>query len=313
MTYDTNDGLRLEIFSITWLTVYVTTFYVNYLLVLPRVFKPLKWSKVFLGFVCLYLFFVFCRYLFEQVLAKWWFDSQNYPEGTGILYYLYDNFFFSMRPIILSTAFWVILFLIRLLEYNNYILEEQKNTEIKFLKAQINPHFIFNTLNNIYSMVYFQSPRSLSAIEKLSNIMRFVTYEAQRNNIQLIEEINYINAYIELEELRHEQKGFILFTIEMQNEKVDIPPYTLSPLVENALKHGATGYENAIKINLQQTPQLLIFTVTNAIGTQKKDKPGGVGMNNLRKRLEILLPGKHQLQYQKTDQFFTARLEIILS
>lgn len=316
MAYETNGDFRLElpdVFSITWLTVYITTFYVNYLLVLPRVFKPLKWIKVLFGFVCLYLFFVFFRYLMEQVLAKWWFDAQNYPEGTGTFYYLYDNFFFSMQPIILSTAFWVILFLIRLLEYNNHILEEQKNTEIKFLKAQINPHFIFNTLNNIYSMVYFQSPQSLSAIEKLSNIMRFVTYEAQRNNIQLIEEVNYIHAYIELEELRHEQKDFVLFTMDIQNEKVEIPPYILSPLVENALKHGVTNYENAIKINLYQTGHQLTFTVTNEIGTQKKDKLGGVGMNNLRKRLEILLPGKHYLDYRKTAQHFTAHLEIILS
>lgn len=303
---------NMRLFFVTGNIIYILTFYVNYLFVLPRVFKPFRWQKTLIGFVVIFLFFSLSRYLTEEVITLHFFGQRNYLPQTSILYYLYDNLFYSSKPIILSTVLWVVIFLIRTLEYNQLILEENKNTEIKFLKAQINPHFVFNTLNNIYSMVYFKSDKSLPAIEKLSQIMQFTTYEAQKEKILLSGELNYIQAYIELEKLRHQEESFIELDIETISENMEIPPYILSPLVENALKHGVMSDQTPIRIDLKVDEKKLVFRVSNEIGTQKKDKLGGIGLENLKKRLEIYYPDTHALDITTKDNRFTAKLEIEL-
>ncbi len=302
--------MEMDLFSFTWCITYVVTFYFNYLFILPKVFNPFKWVKAIAGLIVAFLFFTALRYFLEQFLTVQLFNLQNYHPGTGTIYYIYDNTFYAARPVILSSAFWIIVLLVRVLDYNKYIIEEQKNTEIKFLKAQINPHFVFNTLNNIYSMVHFRSPNALPAIEKLSNIMRFTTYEAPRNLIRLSEELNYIDAYIELEELRHYETAFVKWEKTIGSEHREIPPYLLSPLVENALKHGTYSAENPIEIRLVSDERHLVFEVVNHIGRQKKDKLGGIGLDNLRTRLEILYPGNHSLHTTEHEGVFSAHLEI---
>lgn len=301
---------QADLLSITWQLVFIATFYFNYVIVLPRVFKPFRWKKLFLGFVTVYFFFVFFRFIIEQHVTVWLFNTINYPADTGTLYYLYDNFFFSILPIIVSTVFWLIVVVVRMLEYNSLIIEEQKNTEIKFLKAQINPHFIFNTLNNIYSMVYFKSEASLQAIEQLSNIMRFTTYESQKEKIKLKDEIEYIQSFIALEMLRHEEKDGVLFTVKVTDATIAIPPYLLSPLVENALKHGVISKESPIQMTLICTSKELWFTTQNTIGHHQKDHSGGIGLENLKKRLAFYYPTQHECTFTTEDTLFTANLKI---
>ncbi|SKA37537.1 Histidine kinase [Chitinophaga eiseniae] len=301
-----------DLFYTTYVIVFVLTFYFHYLFVMKQVFKSFQWKKLLAGMFASYLFFTGARWLTEQVITDLLLGKTNYTNPT-FLNYMLDNLHYSSMPIIFSSFLWLGIYSIRLLEYNQAILEENKNTEIKFLKAQINPHFVFNTLNNIYSMVYFQSDKSLPAIEKLSQVMRFTTYESQKERIRLADEINYINAYIELEQLRHPETGFIQFISEVANENIEIPPYVLSPLVENALKHGATSGETPITITLTADRQQLRFRTDNAIGTQKKDKLGGIGLGNLKKRLEIHYPHRHQLNLTGDNQHFTAELLIQLS
>jgi hypothetical protein len=308
-------GIRLGkpgLFFTTGTILYIVAFYFNYLLILPKVFNPFNWKKALVGFLSIFILFSGLRYLTEQVITFHLFNIRNYPPDTSIFYYFYDNLYYTSQPAILSTVLWSVIFLIRTLEYNQIILEENKNTEIKFLKAQINPHFVFNTLNNIYSMVYFKSDKSLTAIEKLSEVMRFTTYESQKEKIKLSDEINYIKAYIELEQLRHQESAFVDLHIETGNEIVESPPYILSPLVENALKHGVASNAQPISIELKLRDHQLLFKVTNDIGTQKKDKLGGIGLDNLQMRLEIHYPKKHQLKLINENNRFTAILEIDL-
>lgn len=309
------EGLRIgkvTLFYGTGIAVYVITFYCNYLFLLPWVFKPFRWKKALIGFITVIFLFTSLRYLIEEVITLSLWGIRNYTPGTSIIYYLYDNLLYSSKPVILSTVLWSIIFLVRTLEYNTYILQENKNTEIKFLKAQINPHFIFNTLNNIYSMVYFQSEKSLPAIEKLSGIMRFTTYESQKEKILLSEEINYIKAYVALEQLRHQDNAFVNLDIATEDESIEIPPYILSPLVENALKHGTASNATPIAVELKASNRQLAFTVANEISSQKKDKLGGIGLDNLKKRLEIHYPGSHKLHLINEHNRFIAQLEIDL-
>lgn len=300
-----------DLFLCTYMIVFVLTFYFHYFVVMRLVFKSFQWKRFFAGVLVSYLFFTALRWLLEQEISQVLFHRINYINPT-FFNYMEDNLHYSSMTVILSSLLWFVIYFIRLLEYNQVILEESKNTEIKFLKAQINPHFIFNTLNNIYSMVYFQSDKSLMAIEKLSQIMRFTTYESQKEKIKLADEIDYIKAYIELEQLRHQDSAFIDFRIETQNSSEEIPPYILSPLIENALKHGVTSNEKPILIELRLEDKKLNFKVVNDIAVQKKDKLGGIGLNNLRKRLEIHYPQKHQIKVVNQNNQFTAELEIEL-
>jgi len=300
-----------DLFLCTYFIVFIITFYFNYLIVMKTVFKTFKWKRLFAGVFVSYLVFTFLRFFFEQIVTKLLFDKVNYTD-VNFLNYMLDNLHYSSMAIILSSFLWFVIYSIRLLEYNKLILEENKNTEIKFLKAQINPHFVFNTLNNIYSMVYFQSDKSLVAIDKLSKIMRFTTYESQKEKIRLSDEVDYIKAYIELEQLRHQDNVRVDLNVEIKNEFEEIPPYILSPLVENALKHGEVSDSEPIEIQLKVSSEKLIFKVKNKIGTQKKDSLGGIGLDNLQKRLQIHYPEKHQIKITNNENHFTAELEIDL-
>jgi len=301
----------LNLFFITYAIVFIATFYVHYLVVMKRIFTRFQWKKLVAGIVISYVFFTALRWFTEQVATGLLFNRVNYIDPT-FFNYLLDNLSYSSMPIILSSLLWFAIYYIRLLEYNQFILEENKNTEIKFLKAQINPHFVFNTLNNIYSMVYFQSDKSLPAIEKLSQIMQFTTYESQKEKIKLTGEINYIKAYIELEQLRHEEHAAVDLTVEVENENTEIPPYILSPLVENSLKHGVLSDACPIIIELKADREKLSFRVENEIGSQKKDKLGGIGLGNLKQRLDIYYPSCHSLQITTQNNRFIAELQIDL-
>lgn len=302
---------EIDLFLKTYAVVFILTFYFHYSLVMPGIFKDFRWPKLIAGVMISYLFFTLARFTIEQVLTDWWFGKVNYTK-PALWSYLADNLLYSPRPIILSSFLWLVIHVIRLLEYNKIILEEQKNTEIKFLKAQINPHFIFNTLNNIYSMVHFQSPESLSAIEKLSSIMRFTTYEAQKDHIALSEEIDYIKAYIELEELRHYENNIVQWMNDIKDGKIRIAPYILSPLVENALKHGAYSAKDPVEIMIKTDAESLNFEVVNTIGKQKTDKLGGIGLDNLKNRLDMLYPNRYKLTAGRFENRFKASIHIQL-
>ncbi len=189
----------------------------------------------------------------------------NYFEGTALSFYIYDNLYYGSFPLIISSILWILIFNVRLLEYNKHIVEEKSATEVKFLKAQLNPHFMFNTLNNIYSLVYFKSDKALPAIEKLGELMRYTTYETNKDKIDLQQEVNYIKSYIELDQLRHEDENTMSLEMTIENPTVQIPPFLLSPLVENALKHGEYNKDNPILFDLKQTGNTLFFKITNKI------------------------------------------------
>ena len=290
--------------------VYLATFYFNYILVMPRVFKNFTWMKPLLGFFLSYLFFISLRFFSEEVIIRWITGRGNYDEDTTVLYYIYDNLYFSTLVLIPSSLLWLLVFIIRLIEYNAFISEEKKEIEIKFLKSQLNPHFIFNSLNNIYSLAYFKSEKALLAIEKFSDMMRYTTYKSQKDEISLQEEINYIKSIIELEQLRHEGEFKVVFETDEMNCCKKIPPLILFPLVENALKHGFLDKEHPLHIYIRCSNEKLYFKVKNIISNNKKDAVAGIGNQNLKKRLDIYFPQKHVFNSYTKDDIYLTELEI---
>lgn len=293
--------------------LYLFIFYLNYLFVLPKFFDATKFGRMLLVLCMLFGLFILLRYTLEEVLYYQIFGYRNYNEGTTLVYYIYDNLHYGSRPIVASSVLWFIVNLSRLQAEKIELIESKRETEINFLKSQINPHFIFNTLNNIYYLVFEKSEKSLKAIEQLSSLMRYMTYESQNNTIAIQREIDYIENFIALESMRISGATNILFHTEIQNPEYRIPPLLLIPFIENGFKHGVVNNpEQPFEIKLIQTESHLELQTTNLINDYKKDSQSGVGIENVKKRLQLYYPNKHILEITVYQPVYKTLLRIDL-
>lgn len=192
---------------------------------------------------------------------------------------------------------------------------EKLNAELSYLKLQINPHFLFNTLNNIYSLASAQSPQTPAAVMKLSEIMRYVTQDAQKDTVPLESEIRYIANYIELQKMRSNDKLDLRFTASGNFTYSYIAPLLLISFVENAFKYGVSNYEKSrIIIHIRAGRHVLLMHVSNSIFERPENKTtSNIGMSNTRRRLSLLYPGKYSLSVSKKDNIFNVDLKIELT
>lgn len=196
---------------------------------------------------------------------------------------------------------------------------EQQRTvaELKLLKAQLHPHFLFNTLNNLYSHTLEFSPKSPEIVLKLSGLLRFMIYESNTQKIPLSRELELLQDYISLEKLRYGDRLDLSLSITGEIEKYQIAPLLLLPFLENAFKHGTSRQIDQcwISLNLSQEGSLMKFNLLNSIDPIDNFDParqGGLGLKNIIKRLEILYKGNHKLSTQKLDEVYVVNLELQL-
>ncbi|MDO6853084.1 histidine kinase [Cellulophaga lytica] len=192
---------------------------------------------------------------------------------------------------------------------------ENLETELKLLKSQINPHFLFNALNNIYALSAIDTAKTQESISYLSTMLRYVLYECERPFVLLSKEIEYIENYIKLFTLKSSKKYPINTTFNVKDSSIQIAPMLLIPFVENAIKHSNIEQFNATFITIKLTADNgnINFKVENSIATKDilKDDVGGIGLDNVKKRLEILYPNKHTLAISKTDGIFKVELNLL--
>lgn len=193
---------------------------------------------------------------------------------------------------------------------------EKQEAELNYLKSQTNPHFLFNTLNNIYSLSRDKSDLAPESILRLSKILRFMLYETSGEFISVEQEMEIISDYIALEKMRYDDTLLINFKHEIADMKLPIPPLLLIPLVENAFKHGVSETSNKpfVDINLLINKRQLLFFVKNSTENslgEKKVKEN-IGLSNLRRQLELLYK-EYNLTVQQNEAIFTATLKINLS
>jgi LytS/YehU family sensor histidine kinase len=193
---------------------------------------------------------------------------------------------------------------------------EKLTAELAFLKSQINPHFLFNTLNNICSLARKKSDVTENAIIRLSQIMRYMLDDSHDTRVSLSKEVEYLHNYIELQRLRLTDKVKIQITVEGNPEFVLIEPLLLIPFVENAFKHGVSYLEEAeIRIELKIQETLLTFQVENNVirfAEAKPDPVSGIGLKNIKRRLDLLYPEKHALEIQDNGIKYHVMLRINL-
>jgi len=195
-------------------------------------------------------------------------------------------------------------------------MENQKlSAELSFLKSQINPHFFFNTLNSIYSLAIQKSDKTPEAIVKLSELMRYIIYESDKNLVSLKKELEYIKNYVELQQLRLMSNVKVTYDIQgVAYSDIMIEPLLFLPFIENAFKHGIDSTRKCeIKIKFVIASDLLVFIVENPIVKQSKrqsSESSGIGLVNSKKRLQLLYQDRHELKVTQTDEFFEVELAI---
>ncbi|WP_184545568.1 sensor histidine kinase [Mucilaginibacter sp. FT3.2] len=189
---------------------------------------------------------------------------------------------------------------------------EKAHAELSFLKAQINPHFLFNTLNNIYALSVTDSEHTSESIMKLSNIMRYVTDEVAEDFVLLQSEIDCINDYIDLQKLRLGKKTTLNFNFSGDINHQKVPPLVLMTFIENVFKYGVSKHEpSVISINVSVTADKILFTCENTIfDNRPTSSRKGIGIANTKQRLQHIYPGRHQLKISSVDNIFRVELEI---
>jgi two-component system LytT family sensor kinase len=190
---------------------------------------------------------------------------------------------------------------------------ENLNAELKFLKSQINPHFLFNCLNTIYSLAHKHSAQTEHAIVKLSTIMRYMIYDSNEDKVQLQQELQYLEDYIDIQRLRMPDDIVVDYAVQGNPAGLKIEPMLLVPFVENAFKHGISYAEPSfIAIALAIERNQVRLVVENSRFRQRVAEKGGIGLQNVRKRLELLYTGDHDLEITESENQFIVDLKIVL-
>jgi hypothetical protein len=194
-------------------------------------------------------------------------------------------------------------------------LEKQAvEAELYYLKSQINPHFLFNTLNNIHTLVYKQAPTAPEAIMRLASLMRYMIYESNAPRVPLSREMDYLQDYVGLQQLRYKNSPVVDLEITGDTVSCPIVPLLFIHLLENAYKHSPARLEPGdIKVNVVIVENTLTFSIQNPVAETRAtalEESGGIGLQNVRKRLALLYPGQHKLEISSRANMYTIVLKI---
>ncbi len=291
--------------------------YINLRLLIPKLLNRKRYVFYIAFFIILTLFTAwFLQFTFEVL------TDYIFPGYYFISYYeLVDYFKFGMAYLVLTTLLKLSKGWFELYE-TKQLLEQLKSeklqTELLALKGQINPHFLFNSLNSIYSLSIEKEPVTSKFILKLSDVLRYMIYEANVEKVSLKKEITYLENYVELQRLRVDEKAEIKVEVKGKANHLKIAPLLLIPLVENGFKHGIKGDTKNAFINIFMNVEKhdFHFNVKNNRGQVdviEKDHFNGIGLQNVQRRLELLYPEKHELKIKELNKTFEVDLKINLS
>jgi len=314
-------------------------FYSNYLVLVPKYFFNKKKSRYYIS-VLIFLSFIYLvsysssELIFKYIPGKEHTEIQKNAPSEGEKpgppkpgEYIGRPPLRQMHLInyIFTSSFLIFFSLgLRVMERHSAIeklqkdLEKEKlNSELAFLKNQISPHFFFNTLNNIYSLIGINAEDSQKAVLKLSKLMRYLLYESEQGDSKLSTEIDFMNNYIDLMKLRMNEK--VALTVSFPEDYFDrsIPPLLFIPFIENAFKHGISYREKSfIEISLLIREESISFRCANSLiksSDESVNKHSGIGLENVRKRLSLLFPEKHEMKINRSVTEFEVLLQINLT
>jgi len=287
---------RIDFFNHFFLLIF---FYINFFILVPYFYFNKKFIVFYFSIVICY-----CITSYFPILIT----HHNYLlYGRNFPYYLGQSMFKFLSVFIFSI----------LIKTNNkwkYAEQKKINAELSFLKAQINPHFLFNTLNSIYSTAITENAKNTStAVVKLSALLRYITSVTDKQFVPLSKELAYIGNYIDLQKNRFQDTIQLTYTVEGEITDQQIVPLVLIAFIENAFKHGVNPEEESfIHISIAVKEATLTFNIRNnkVNQTQEPELSSGLGIDNTKKRLQLIYPNKHLLQIDNTAKQFAVSLTI---
>ena len=214
------------------------------------------------------------------------------------------TFFFTIL-VVVPWLIWQIRSLLRL-------KNEKAKTELLHLQSQVNPHFFFNILNNLYGLIESDPKKAGKLVLKLSDMMRYSIYEGEKEMVTIKEEIEYLKNYIELHKMRYRKKIDVQFDHHIFNDQLKVMPLLFIILLENAFKHGVENLRERayVKIYLSTSETEIHFTIENSFDKEARSEENGIGIKNLRRRLELAYPRKHSLGISSSDDIYKAQLTL---
>jgi two-component system LytT family sensor kinase len=311
-------------------------FYINYLILVPRYFFQRRKHRYYISVVVLLTFLYIVSDRSNELVFKYIPGRDNVenkqgppvdkekpgPPKPGVLLGRPPFRQMHLLNYIFTSSFLVFFSMgLRVLERHSQVekwqkeLEKEKlNSELALLKNQISPHFFFNTLNNIYSLIGINAEDSRKAVLKLSKLMRYLLYESDHGDTKLSNEIEFMNNYIDLMRLRMSDKVILSFSFPEKYTDMNIPPLLFIPFIENAFKHGISYRERSfIDISLTTDENSVFFRCSNSLLKVKEvqeSNNSGIGLENVSKRLKLLFPEKHDLKINRSDTEFEVLLQI---
>ena len=313
--FNSSNGVYVLFIGLSFLNVAI--FYINLYVIIPITLDKRKFFLWMLACLIVVIAFLAIKYGYSfyvhnlsglKLITKDREMSFSEPDKYLISCFIINGFFIFLSTVYKFTVDWFFN------EREKSDLEKQSLTaELAFLKSQINPHFLFNSLNNIYSLAYQKSDATPNAILKLSEIMRYMLYESNDNRVALEKEVTYLKSFIELQKLRFKGEAYVILEVEGNISNQHIVPLILISFVENAFKHGlATDAKNPIHINISVFEDNLLFTIKNKKNNLNKDQTGGIGMVNVTRRLELTYPEKYKLSIENHEHDYFCELYLNL-
>ncbi len=287
------------------LMIYIT----NYVL-LPRLFYKKKYTAFVLAF---FLLVVTSSVLKMNILGRIMDIPQLFSFSGDLKRRIYDNVIPHFFLVIAGAAVKLMMDFTRLQQRMAETAKEKAEAELNFLKSQINPHFLFNSLNSVYFLIDKKNNEARESLHKFSDMLRYQLYEVNGARIPVEREISYLKDYVDLQKLRKDEHYSVSFNYSPQVSGFLIEPLLLIPFVENAFKHVSSFNEktNFVRLELNRGNGQFIFSAENSCDKGKtSDQFSGIGLNNVKRRLELLYPGRHELTILDENETYKVCLKL---
>lgn len=296
----------LKVFDLA-LMVYITN-----ILLIPH----LLYKRKYVLFTIIYVLMIFCSSITKVSIIGEMLHIRNFSVWHDFKGKLYDNIIPHYLLVSTGAALKLLTDYARAQKRLAQITKERAEAELKFLKSQINPHFLFNSLNSVYFLIDKSNKEARAALHKFSDMLRYQLYETGGEKIGIEKELTYLQDYVDLQRLRKDEQYKVNFSCAEDVKGFTIEPLLLIPFVENSFKHlshFSNGKLNEVNIDVSRANGHFYFSVANTVDRSSKgstEPVGGIGLQNVKRRLELLYPNRHELQVQENDGWFKVNLQL---
>ena len=307
--YETQ-GIAIQITLLKVIDLALLVYITNYLLI-PQLLHKRK----YVVFTTIFLLIIAASAVLKIfVMGEILKQPQLFSLSGDLKTRLYENVISDFFLVVAGAAFQLIFDYIKVQQRLAEVAKEKAETELNFLKSQINPHFLFNSLNSVYFLIHKENAEARGALHKFSEMLRYQLYEMNGDKIPVEKEIIYLQDYVALQQLRKDENFSIEFDCNPDVNGFLIEPLLLIPFVENSFKHISHNSDNSnfVKIRMSLLNGTLLFAIENSKepGLNQIKKNGGIGLANVKRRLDLLYAGRHELIMEETDKKFSVKLNL---